>query len=286
MVSDHPRAVVWAALGVAVACGWAAAAAMVAAELARGTVAGLGPGMGLLDLLGDRFAPGPLAQAILDTLCAPAAGGGWAAADIGYCLAMWAAMVLAMMLPTAGPMLSTYLDIAEAAEARRMAVVPASALALGYIAAWLAFAICAVAVQWAIAQLVGGLSAAAAPPPWVAGIILVAAGGYQFSSAKHACLVRCRAPMPYFLANWSDRFAGVFAMGLHQGVLCIGCCWALMAVMLGVGVMNILWMAPLAILMMLEKVAPWPRAVSAAGGSVLILGGTLMLARAMLQIMA
>src|SRR5690606_41533267 len=82
LVSGRPRAVVWAARGVAVACGWAAAAAMVAAELARGTVAGLGPGMGLLDLLGDRFAPGPLAQAILDTLCAPAAGGGWAAADI------------------------------------------------------------------------------------------------------------------------------------------------------------------------------------------------------------
>jgi len=107
-----------------------------------------------------------------------------------------------------------------------------------------------------------------------AGLIL--AGLYQFSELKHACLSRCRRPFAFFFAQWTDRAAGVFRLGLRQGIYCLGCCWALMALMLFVGAMNLAWMAGLAAIMAAEKVTrstPLPRGI----GIALIIAGAIFL---------
>jgi len=222
-LSDSSRLLVWICLSAAVAAAWLVLALLV-----------LGGAPGLYELI-----------------CG-ADGAGVAAAPALF--AMWLAMAFAMMLPSAAPMIATYLDIAEAARAKRMAVVPPVVLAGGYMAVWIAFAIAAAVLQaglrWAGADL-------AAPP--VAAALLIGAGAYQFSALKHACLSKCRRPLPYFMANWTLKPWGVFRMGLRQGALCLGCCWALMLLALAAGFMNVAWMAAIGALMALEKTLPTPK---------------------------
>jgi len=196
----------------------------------------------------------------------------FAARDIALVFSMWLAMGLAMMLPSATPMIDTYLDIAEAARAKSIAVVPAAILVAGYGTIWLVFAVAMSLVQ---------ITAAAwlqLPDPRLAGAALVLAGLYQFTPLKHACLTKCRAPMPYFLRRWSDRPHKVLLMGLEQGALCLGCCWALMALGLVAGFMNLAWMAAVGAVAMLEKMLPDPRALIYGCGIGLVGAGGLIIA--------
>jgi predicted metal-binding membrane protein len=119
---------------------------------------------------------------------------------------------------------------------------------------WLAFAFAATALQAGLRWLGADL---AAPP--VAAALLAGAGAYQFSALKHACLAKCRRPLPYFMAHWTEKPWGVFCMGLRQGALCLGCCWALMLLALAAGFMNVAWMAAIGVLMALEKTLPAPK---------------------------
>jgi predicted metal-binding membrane protein len=183
---------------------------------------------------------------------------------------MWAAMAFAMMLPTAAPMISAYLDIAEAARAKAMPIVPASVLVAGYMTVWLAFALAAAAVQAALAAPVAALGL---PPLLLLGALMLAAGLYQRSPVKHACLTKCRRPMPYFLARWSDTAPGVYRMGLEQGALCLGCCLGLMALMFAGAFMNLAAMAVLAVAMLAEKAHPKGEALSRALAFALIGAG-------------
>lgn len=207
-------------------------------------------------------------QDLIAAVCGPGAG------DPPAVLAMWLAMALAMMLPTAAPMISTYLDIAEAAAAKGMQVVPAVVLVAGYLSVWAGFAAAAAGVQIALQPYAGAIS-----EQW-GGVLFIAAGAYQFAPVKHACLTKCRRPMPYFMAHWSERATQVFAIGLKQGALCLGCCWTLMALGLAAGAMNLAWMALLTVVMILEKTLPEPRPLVYGTGIGLIAAGTAMLARA------
>jgi predicted metal-binding membrane protein len=106
------------------------------------------------------------------------------------------------------------------------------------------------------AQILAGgwvLGPTATVPPLLAGGLIFAAGVYQFSSLKHACLSLCQRPFPFFFANWTDKPSGIFELGLRQGLYCLGCCWPLMLVMFAVGIMNVVWMALLGALMTTEK---------------------------------
>jgi predicted metal-binding membrane protein len=104
------------------------------------------------------------------------------------------------------------------------------------------------------------------------GAIFITAGIYQFSALKHACLNQCQHPFPFFFANWKTTARGVFRLGVKQGLFCLGCCWAMMLVMFAVGVMNVVWMAGLAIIMTVEKIGSGRR-FSHAVGVVLIGAG-------------
>ena len=210
--------------------------------------------------------------AVLGRLCGP--GQGVSGVREWMVVAMlWHAMTLAMMLPVATPMISAYLDIAEAARSKGLAVVAAPFLAAGYLAVWLAFSSAATALQLLIDHSPRLILADKA----VGAAVLLVAGAYQFAPFKHACLKKCRAPMPYFLVRWSERRGDVFRMGLEQGLLCLGCCFALMLLMMVAGVMNVIWMAGLTALVLLEKTLPQPQSVVYGSGAGLIAAGLLLL---------
>jgi predicted metal-binding membrane protein len=232
--SGQPRPVTWACLGVIVAT----AVFYLIAMDARG--------MGLPDFL--------------RRLCAPSGEAGFPAAFL-----MWSAMVLAMMLPAASPMISSYLDIAEAAEEKHVAVAPPMMLAAGYAAVWLGFAAGAAALETLMTDIPQNSTAS--------GLVFIAAGLYQFTALKHACLSKCRSPMSYFLAHWSDRPIRVFTMGLEQGAACLGCCWALMALGFAAGLMNLAWMAFIAIITILERMLSNPKALTHGVGIGLVFAG-------------
>jgi predicted metal-binding membrane protein len=210
---------------------------------------------------------GPSPAGWLRALCGPAV-----TTDLVEIFATWLAMTFAMMIPSVAPMMSTYLDIAEAAQAKRMAIASPLLLASGYGAVWIIFALAAASAQWAMLQA----GYAGALQGRFAGLVLIAAGAYQFTVLKHACLSKCRMPMSYFLAHWTDRPSGVFRMGLDQGMTCFGCCWALMTLSFIAGLMNIAWMGFIGLVMVLEKTLPQPKALSYGLGAGLIGAGVLM----------
>ncbi|MGE4249917.1 MAG: DUF2182 domain-containing protein [Parvibaculaceae bacterium] len=203
----------------------------------------------------------------LSVICRPAADAGFP-----QIAALWLAMTLAMMIPSAAPMLSTYLDIAEAAAAKEMRIASPFWLAAGYGVVWIGFAFAAAFLQWTAlaAGMTGELEGR------FAGLVLIGAGAYQFTGLKQACLSKCRAPMSYFMAHWSDRPSGVLRMGVDQGAHCFGCCWALMALSFVAGLMNVLWMGFIGMVMVLEKTLPEPRPLSYGLGAGLIGAGLLM----------
>ena len=210
---------------------------------------------------------------IVALLCGPSALN-WSWRDAGPVFAMWGAMTLAMMLPTAAPMIAAYMDIADAARAKDMVVVPAGLLAAGYSAVWLGFAVAATALQLA-GQAKG---TALLGESMGAGVLLIGAGAYQFSGLKHACLSKCRNPITTFMANWSDRTIDVFAMGLRQGLNCLGCCWVIMLLAFVAGLMNPLWMAAAGLFMLLEKTVSQPKSLVYGGGLGLMAAGLAQIA--------
>ena len=266
------RTLVYGATAVAILLGWAylAAAVLSVPDVAR---TNLGPGMSLTAL-----ESGPSIPTFLLALCAPTTlATGLNAATISVTLAMWVAMVFAMMLPSAVPMFMTYSDIAAEAARKRMRIPSIFVLAAGYISVWIVFALVATGAQLGLVRL-GTLSPAMTPlAPALAGTTLIAAGTYQFTSAKYACLARCRAPFSILFTRWRTSAHGMYRLGLEEGVFCLGCCWALMTVMFAVGVMNVVWMAVLTVLMVAEKTATG-RGLTWSIGVGLIAWGVLLLA--------
>ena len=166
---------------------------------------------------------------------------------------MWCAMALAMMLPTAGPMIVTYADLAETAAAKGEPAASPLVLTAGYVSVWLGAALALAALQAGLAR--AGLldDTMSVASPLFAGAIFMLAGLYQFSAMKHACVTQCQHPFRFFFANWTADPRGVFRLGFRQGLYCFGCCWAMMLLMFAVGVMNVLWMAALGAIMAAEK---------------------------------
>lgn len=191
-------------------------------------------------------------------------------AEIFFAFLMWSAMSLAMMLPSAAPMILTYAEIADTAMRKGEPVVTPFALAAGYAAIWIAFSLVAALAQIVLART--GLLASELAAAYLSAALFIVAGLYQFSALKQSCLSACQRPFPFFFANWKTTPRGVFGLGLRQGMHCLGCCWAMMALMLGVGAMNPLWMAGLGLVMTAEKMTA-TRRLSHAIGAVLIVAG-------------
>jgi predicted metal-binding membrane protein len=208
-------------------------------------------------------------------LCRPRAGE-LGAAQAGLVFAMWCAMALAMMLPTAAPMILTYAELAETAARKGEPAASPLILAAGYVAVWLGAALLLTVLQLVLMR-VSLLDPMASASPLFSGAVFVAAGLYQFSALKHACVTQCQHPFRFFFANWTAEPRGVFGLGLRQGLYCLGCCWAMMLSMFAVGVMNVVWMAALGAVMTIEKINTTTRFSRALGIVFILIGAALIL---------
>lgn len=193
---------------------------------------------------------------------------------------MWCIMMVAMMLPGAAPMILLFAKVNRKQRDTGRPYVATSLFAIGYLAAWAAFSLVAMILQWSF-QRIGILSPMlAATNAIFGGSLLFAAGLYQLTPIKHACLRRCRSPLGFLAAHWRQGARGALRMGIVHGALCIGCCGFLMGLMFFGGVMNLYWIAGLAGLVLLEKTIPAGHWLGYATGVALLLWSAWVLARA------
>lgn len=203
----------------------------------------------------------------------------WRPVDLALVFAMWAIMMVAMMLPSATPMILLFGAVSRHHGQSRTAT-HVTAFVAAYIATWTAFSLVATFLQWGLleARLVSPMMDDSSP--WLGGGLLVAAGIYQFTPQKDACLSRCRSPLVFIASHWRPRPRGAFVMGAQHGLYCLGCCWLLMLLLFVLGVMNLIWVASLSMFVLLEKTLPRAAWLKRLGGMALIVWGIALLALA------
>ncbi len=234
----------------------------------------LAAGLALLTLLAWAYIVGLRRDmdAMTSAMAMPAMAPMWTLWGVGEFLltfAMWAVMMVAMMVPSAAPMILLFATVHRRQRAEGHTAVPTAVFLLGYLAVWTAFSLAATLAQWGLqtAALLSPMMVATSP--LLGGALLMAAGAFQWTPLKHACLAKCRSPLGFLLTEWREGARGAFVMGLRHGAYCTGCCWALMALLFVGGVMNLLWVAAIAAFVLLEKVAPAGGVVGKAAGSAL-----------------
>lgn len=190
---------------------------------------------------------------------------------------MWWIMMIAMMIPSVTPMVLLHARVSRHAQSKGQigaGAIPSGVFLGGYLLVWLAFSLFATTLQFACEQL-GVLSQSMmwSVNVWMTAALLVAAGLYQISPIKRVCLEHCRAPAEFLSRHWRKGRAGAFRMGVEHGAYCLGCCWTLMALLFVGGIMNIYWIAGLAIIVLLEKIMPRGDRLARVLGSTFVLAG-------------
>ena len=191
---------------------------------------------------------------------------GWSVGRVAMMVAMWWVMMIAMMLPSVAPMVLLHARAVRHGQRRgRIAPgpVPTVWFLAGYLLVWLGFSLAAVALQWLLERS-GALSGTMlwSQSRWLSAGVLAAAALYQFSPLKGMCLAHCQAPAEYLSTHWRPGAIGALGMGIGHGAYCVGCCWALMALLFVGGLMNLVWIAALAAFVLAEKLLPAGQAVS------------------------
>jgi len=202
----------------------------------------------------------------------------WTGLTVLLLFVMWAVMMIAMMVPSATPMVFAFLQVNQGRKAANRPFVPVTIFLLGYLGVWTAFSGVATLAQWGLhkAALLSPMMAATSPV--LNGVLLIAAGIFQWTPLKLACLKGCRSPLSFLMSEWREGAAGAFVMGLKHGAYCVGCCWVLMALLFVAGVMNLLWVAVIALFVMAEKMLPKGELIARISGVALILAGVAMAA--------
>ncbi len=203
-----------------------------------------------------------------------------AGAYLGSAFLMWLLMMIAMMLPSAAPMVLIYGQLARGARAKGASMAPTAIFASAYLAIWAGFSALAALAQWLL-LLSGAISqmSLAFGNQRIGGALLIAAGLYQATPLKRACLESCRSPMSFLMRLWRPGWAGALRLGLAHGIYCLGCCALLMALLFVFGVMNLIWVAALALFVLAEKVLPIGPRVAIAAGIVAVIVGLAMTLR-------
>lgn len=256
------RAVVAAALALLVLLAWI--------YLWRGA----GTGMSALDMTKLTLFPHAQAEPMSGMTPPPYL---WSVA-----LAMWWVMMIAMMMPSAAPLILLYGRVLRhSADKKQIGATYTLPLLLaaGYLIAWLAFSMVATILQYALqrAALMSSMMLWS-KNAWLSAAVLIGAGVYQLSPLKQSCLKHCRSPMQFLTRRWQPGLRGALVMGLEHGAWCVGCCWLLMLLLFIGGVMNLVWIALLALLVLVEKLAPNGAVASRMSGAVLIVWGVITLA--------
>ena len=197
---------------------------------------------------------------------------GWAPADALLMFVMWTVMMVAMMVPSATPMILVFSTLHRRRREKQQPTVPVAIFLAGYLVVWAGYAVVATLAQWGL-HSVALLSASMATTSAVGGgMLLIAAGVFQWTPLKQRCLANCRSPLEFLMTRWREGARGAFVMGLDHGLYCVGCCWMLMTLLFVGGVMNLWWVVGIALYVFLEKVAPTGPWLSRTLGAALILG--------------
>lgn len=186
---------------------------------------------------------------------------------------MWAVMMVAMMVPSVTPMVLTFATITRHRSASGRALVPPWIFLSGYLVVWTVFSLAATFLQWGLHAAALLAPSTLAVSPLLGGALLAFAGVYQWTPFKNACLAKCAAPLQFLIAEWREGARGAFAMGWRHGLFCTGCCAALMILLFVAGVMNLLWIAVLGALVLIEKLLPAGRLTPRVFGVLFILAG-------------
>jgi len=202
----------------------------------------------------------------------------WSADYAVLVFLMWWIMMVAMMLPSAAPMILLFAQVNRRNRAAGSPGVATSIFAAGYLLAWGAFSLLATCAHWLLDRS-GMLSAQMGSTSMtLGGVLLVAAGSYQFTPWKHACLRHCRGPLDFVMRYWRAGRTGAMVMGLRHGALCVGCCWVVMCLLFYGGVMNLFWITGIAVLVLLEKLFPAGAVLGYVTGIVFVAWGGWVLA--------
>ena len=203
--------------------------------------------------------------------------GAW---TVGYAVViffMWWVMMFGMMLPSAAPLLLLFARMMRKEKDKGAPYVPTGVFALGYVIMWAAFSAIATGAQWGL-EASGLLSGIMVGTSAVLGAgLLIAAGVWQLTPWKNACLRHCRSPIGFLSAHWRPGRTGAFKMGLVHGAFCLGCCWFLMALLFYGGVMNLYWIIGLALYILIEKLLPAGARIGQLTGVILIAWGAMLL---------
>ena len=191
--------------------------------------------------------------------------------------AMWWVMMIAMMLPSAASVSLLFAKINRKVKSAAAPLIPTVLFALGYVVTWGGFRAMAVALRWQLerARLVSPMLETT--NLWLGAGLLLAAGLWQSTPMKAACLDRCRTPLSFLTGGWRAGHWGAFRMGIEHGGWCLGCCWFLMVLLFFGGVMNLYWIAGLAVLVLMEKTFPFGRFLGRMTGTVLVGWGVMLL---------
>jgi predicted metal-binding membrane protein len=262
------RAVVIVSLGLVIAVSWVY------------LLTGAGMGMAALEM-NPRSMAGGSAAAMGGAMAAMATPVDWTLRYALVMFFMWWVMMIAMMLPSAAPMILLHAKIDRSAKTRAGqpgGLMPTAAFTLGYLLAWGLFSAMAVALQWHFEGL-GLLSPQmmSSSSTVFAACLLLFAGAYQLSPIKQACLRHCRGPIQFLSRYWRPGTAGALTMGLRHGAFCMGCCWGLMALLFFGGIMNLYWITGLALIVLIEKVMPLGPRVGQSSGALLLIWGAAFL---------
>ncbi len=193
-------------------------------------------------------------------------------------LLMWVAMMIAMMFPSVYPMVLLYARVSKGQPPQAGGTaVPTWIFVAGYLAIWTLFGIFAYPVWLAMRWLGTHVAWLIDYAPVISGVVLIVVGLYQFSPWKRVCLTHCRSPLSFLLHKWREGVSGAFRMGIDHGAYCVGCCWGLMMVLFGMGLMSLAWMGFLTVAIFVEKVSRYGAALSKVIGGALLLLGIAML---------
>jgi predicted metal-binding membrane protein len=199
----------------------------------------------------------------------------WGIRDLTLVFTMWAIMMVGMMAPSASPMVLLFARIQKQRNVGKP-MLASGLFLLGYLLVWTGFSLVVTLVQWALHSALLISPMMVATNALLGGAVLIAAGIYQWTPAKQACLAHCRSPISFLLNEWRDGNRGALLMGLRHGLFCTGCCWLLMLVLFVVGVMNLLWITLLTAYVLLEKFLPKAPWVSHVTGLALVVWGVWM----------
>jgi predicted metal-binding membrane protein len=180
----------------------------------------------------------------------------WSVNETAGLAVMWIVMMVAMMVPSVTPVVLLFANVTRRRRLQGVLAAPVSVFALGYLLAWTGYAVLAALLQSFLHSAALLSPSMVSVNPWLGGGLLILAGVYQWLPAKGACLSHCRSPLGFFTAEWREGVPGALVMGFRHGTYCVGCCWALMALLFVAGVMNLLWVVAIALFVLAEKVLP------------------------------